>query len=106
MKSASKKFKASKKVLLSLSLKAPSERTEIDCSIVGLDEAGNVLVSSPPKDQPVTVFVDDPRSTPWYSRWYVWTAIVGAVAAGGAGAAYFSFRGEPPEEHRLVFGVQ
>ncbi|MEE2902013.1 MAG: hypothetical protein VYC39_06765 [Myxococcota bacterium] len=91
---------------LSMSLRAPSERAEIQCSVVGLDAAGKEIVRSPPKDRPVKVFVEDPRSTPWYGRWYVWTAIVGAVAAGGASAAYFSFRGEPPEEHRLVFNAQ
>ena len=89
-----------------MSLRAPSERAEIQCSVVGLDAAGKEIVRSPPKDRPVKVFVEDPRSTPWYGRWYVWTAIVGAVAAGGASAAYFSFRGEPPEEHRLVFNAQ
>ena len=100
------KIQGIKEGALSMSLKAPSERTEIDCSIVGLDATGKEIVSSPPKDRPVKVFIDDPRSTPWYGRWYVWTAIVGAVAAGGASAAYFSFRGEPPEEHRLVFNTQ
>ena len=100
------KIQGIKEGALSLSLKAPSERTEIECTIVGLDETGKILISSPPKDRPVSVIVDDPRSTPWYGRWYVWSAIVGAVAAGGVGAAYFSFRGEPPEEHRLVFNVR
>ena len=100
------KIQGIKEGALSLSLKAPSERTEIECTIVGLDETGKILISSPPKDKPVSVIVDDPRSTPWYGRWYVWSAIVGAVAAGGVGAAYFSFRGEPPEEHRLVFNVR
>lgn len=100
------KIQGIKQGALSLSLKAPSKRSEIDCTVVGLDATGKEVVRSPPKDRPVKVFVDDPRFTPWYGRWYVWTAIVGAVAAGGASAAYFSFRGEPPEEHRLVFNAQ
>jgi hypothetical protein len=91
---------------LSLSLDAPSERTNVQCRVFGLSGTGEKLVQAPPDENPLTVVIDDPLSKPWYGRWYVWTAVVTAVAAGGAGAAYFSARGDPPEEHRLVFGIQ
>jgi hypothetical protein len=40
--------------------------------------------------------VRESRESPWYKRWYVWAAIGGALAAGGAATAiYFGTRVEP-----------
>jgi hypothetical protein len=42
------------------------------------------------------MLVRESRETPWYKRWYVWAAIGGALAAGGAATAiYFGTRVEP-----------
>ncbi len=40
--------------------------------------------------------VKESREVPWYKRWYVWAAVGGALAAGGAATAiYFGTRVDP-----------
>ena len=72
---------------LSLSLDAPTRRGTVKCDVFGLDGKGEQIVRAPPEDKPLMVAIDDPLTTPWYGKWYVWTAVVTAVAAGGASAA-------------------
>jgi hypothetical protein len=104
--SRQQKIAGIKEGALSLSLKAPDHRTDVFCQVFGMDDTDQEIVMAPPKDTPLKVIVDDPINKPWYGRWYVWTAVVTAVAAGGAGAAYLGTREGPPEEHRLVFEIQ
>jgi len=40
--------------------------------------------------------VRESGTVPWYKRWYVWAAVGGVLAAGGAGVAiYYGTRVEP-----------
>ena len=101
---AQQKIAGIKEGALSFSLEAPMDEDEVTCQVNGFNEEGKSIVVAPPADNPLKIAIDDPIARPWYSRWYVWTVIIAAVAAGGAGASYYGTRGPPPEEHQLEFG--
>jgi hypothetical protein len=101
---AAQRIAGIKEGALSFSLIAPADQEEVRCQVSGFNAEDEEIVVAPPSDKPLKIVIDDPIARPWYSRWYVWTAIVAAVAAGGAGAGYYGNRGPRPKEHQLEFG--
>ena len=90
---------------LSLTLEAPDDVSSVDCKVISFNAQGKSIIVAPSAKSSLTVLIDDPIPTAWYSRWYVWTAVAVAVAAGGATAAYLGTRGSPEEEQQIVFSL-
>jgi hypothetical protein len=87
-----------------LSLFAPEEENELPCSVLGIDATGATIVRAPPAEERLLVQVAELPGSPWYARWYVWTALAVALAGGITGGV-LATREAPDPQNVLVLDV-
>ena len=68
--------------------------TALEIYLTAFDKRGNEVFLWGAAHRPREVILRTAQSDAWYDRWWVWTLIGGAVAA-GAGAAVFGATREP-----------